>query len=104
MYFYVIPVFHFLFSLDYVHDRFLPDVPSKPFLAVCLWRVFVLPFSQTSLVMVTLNAHGLNENYSCKNYFIVCLNCFLIFFQFVAFVPTHIFNFIGMEIVLKFGP
>ena len=26
--------------------------------------VFVLPFSQTSLVMVTLKAHGFNKNYS----------------------------------------
>ena len=63
----MIPVCHFLFALDYVNDRFLPGVPSKPFLAVCHWSVFVLPFSQTSLVMVTLKAHGFNKNYSYKN-------------------------------------
>lgn len=63
---FVIPVCHFIFALDYVNDRFLPGVPSKPFLAVCHWSVSVLPFSQTSLVMVTLKAHGFNKNYSLE--------------------------------------
>lgn len=39
-------------------------VPSEPFLMLRHWRVFVLAFSQTSILMLTPKACGLTENYS----------------------------------------